>query len=52
MPVSERRDYVETPEEFATLGHLRGWCHDGRLCAICAAERRGSAEAIRVVAEG
>lgn len=33
---SRRRvDVVETTVEFATIGHLRGWCHFAPSCAIC-----------------
>lgn len=30
---SDKRDW-------AMLGHVRGWCHDGAICPICAAEQR------------
>jgi hypothetical protein len=35
-----RVDTVDTPEEFATIGHLRGWCHDTSVCKICTEQDR------------
>ena len=32
-----RVDVIETPEEFAAVAHLRGWCHDSGECPICKA---------------
>lgn len=39
----KRVDYARDATEFAALGHLRGWCHDGNACPICAADRRAQA---------
>ena len=47
-----RTDIVENDAEFAAIGHLRGWCHNGDICPICEAYRRGQADAIRKIAEG
>ena len=41
MMAITRDDRVETPEEFAAIAHLRGWCHDMNECPICRAYRRG-----------
>lgn len=35
-----RVDTVDTPEEFATIGHMRGWCHDTSKCKICTEQDR------------
>jgi len=37
-----RFDTVKTPEEFALLGHMRGWCHNSDECPLCKAQRRAS----------
>lgn len=34
-----RVDLVKTGEEFAAIGHLRGWCHNLTTCPICRAEK-------------
>lgn len=33
-----RPDPIENAYEFAVVGHLRGWCHNGAVCAICVAQ--------------
>ena len=35
-----RVDTVDTVEEFATIGHMRGWCHDTSKCQICRVDDR------------
>jgi hypothetical protein len=39
---------LETPQEVAVIGHLRGWCHNSAECAICQAEFRARDEAARM----
>lgn len=39
----KRVDYARDAQEFAVIGHLRGWCHNMTDCAICRADQRASA---------
>lgn len=29
---------TQNAEELAVIGHLRGWCHDSKACALCTAQ--------------
>lgn len=37
---ARHRATAQNDEEEALLGHVRGDCHNGALCALCRAERR------------
>lgn len=40
MRLDRPRGEVQNPEEFTVLAHLRGWCHNSAICAVCQAEGR------------
>jgi hypothetical protein len=31
---------VEDAAEYATLSHMREWCHDSTVCALCRVENK------------
>lgn len=52
--MAERIITVDTPEEFALIGHVRGWCHNSLDCALCEAQTRArkTEETLSSIIEG
>ena len=38
---------ADTPEEFAAIAHIRGWCHNSTECPICKAQRANPPAPVR-----
>jgi len=43
-----RPEPVQNAYEFAVIGHLRGWCHNGAICLICVTARERDTETMRI----